>query len=377
MAPMSAEVRAGDDAIAIDADTAAAADTAPSGIDLGTIGRDVIVEMRVVMSTDDVQRSVSSISARASALGGGVASSDVDFGLGDDDRSGFAVLVVKVPPDAVDDLIAALDDTGIVQSLNQSARDVTEQLIDLDVRIDNARASVANVRAFMDRTQNLTELVTLEAELTRRQTELEQLEAQRRNLSERVALATVTVEIVPTASMPEPDAGDGIGGAFDDGLRAFAAVVYGIVLVLAVLAPFLIAGAMAAGLVWLIVRRPPRRDTASTADRTRTRTRSAKTPTCPARRAEHPIDHRAVGKRERCAETRVGDHRRQVERTHHTGGAQRRHRCAGISSRSIRPTPPTSTTPCTTPACAYPSSIGTGGETAYHSRSIAVGVGTP
>jgi hypothetical protein len=106
--------------------------------------------------------------------------------------------------------------------------------------------------------------VTLEAELTRRQTELEQLEAQRRNLSERVALATVTVEIVPTASMPEPDAGDGIGGAFDDGLRAFAAVVYGIVLVLAVLAPFLIAGAMAAGLVWLIVRRPPRRDTAST-----------------------------------------------------------------------------------------------------------------
>ncbi len=283
-AALNVEPTAGDAAITMDAgidaeagqDTAAAADVSvggePGSIDLGTIGRDVIVEMRVVMSTDDVQRSVSSISARASALGGGVASSEVDFGLQDGpEPSGYAVLVVKVPPGAVDDLIAALGDTGVVQSLNQSALDVTEQLVDLDVRIENARASVANVRAFMDRTQNLSELVTLEAELTRRQTELEQLEAQQRNLSERVALATVTVEIVPTASAPVIDPADGtddgIDDAFGDGLRAFAAIVYGIVLVLAVLAPFLVAGALAAALVWLIVRRSSRRSAPATGAR--------------------------------------------------------------------------------------------------------------
>lgn len=259
-----AETAAGDQSVAIGADTAEAAESgagaAPGSIDLGTIGRDVIVEMRVVVSTDDVQRSVSAVSARASALGGGVASSEVDFGdTATGERNGYAVLVVKVPPGAVDALIAALDDTGTVQSLNQSAQDVTDQLVDLDVRIENARASVANVREFMDRTENLSELVTLEAELTRRQTELEQLEAQQRNLSERVALATVTIEIVPTESVPEVVPDGGIGDAFEDGLRAFAAVVYGIVIVLAVLAPFLVAGALAGGLVWLIVRRSSRR----------------------------------------------------------------------------------------------------------------------
>ena len=114
------------------------------------------------------------------------------------------MLVVKVPPQSVDSLLAGLDDTGTVQSINQSAQDVTEQLIDLDVRIDNARQSVANVREFMDRTENLNELVALEGELTRRQTDLEQLEAQQRNLSDRVALSTVTIEVVPTASVPEP-----------------------------------------------------------------------------------------------------------------------------------------------------------------------------
>jgi hypothetical protein len=170
------------------ADTSGGSTGDPS-IDLGQIGRDVIIEMHLTVSSDDIQRSVSSVSARAAALGGGVASSDVNFGNPaiDGPNSGDAILVVKVPPGAVDDLIAALGDTGTVQSLNQSAQDVTEQLVDLDVRIENARASVANVREFMDRTQNLSELVTLEAELTRRQTELEQLEAQQRNLSDRVA----------------------------------------------------------------------------------------------------------------------------------------------------------------------------------------------
>ncbi len=275
-AALNVEQSGGDAAITMDADgaqdNAAAGDASvggePGSIDLGTIGRDVIVEMRVVMSTDDVQRSVSSISARASALGGGVASSEVDFGLQDGpERSGYAVLVVKVPPGAVDDLIAALGDTGTVQSLNQSALDVTEQLVDLDVRIENARASVANVREFMNRAENLSELVTLEAELTRRQTELEQLEAQQRNLSDRVALATVTVEIVPTASVPVIEPDDGIGDAFGDGLRAFAAVVYGIVLVLAVLAPFLVAGTIAAALVWPIVRGSSRRNAPATSAR--------------------------------------------------------------------------------------------------------------
>jgi hypothetical protein len=185
-----------------DAEIAADSDTG-GGFDIGVVGRDVIIEMHVV-SSDNVQRTVSSIMAQASALGGGVASSDVNYGnqgrFGDD--QGYAVLVVKVPPESVDSLLAELDDTATVQSINQSAQDVTEQLIDLDVRISNARQTVANVRDFMDRTENLNELVTLEGELTRRQTELERLEAQQRNLSDRVALSTVTIEVVPTESVP-------------------------------------------------------------------------------------------------------------------------------------------------------------------------------
>ena len=240
-------------------DQAAADRPNDGGFDIGVVGRDVIVEMKVVVSSDDIERTVASVMAAASTLGGGVASSDVNYGNDDVTGSqGFAVLVVKVPPDAVDRLLSGLDDTGTVQSINQSAQDVTEQLVNLDVRIRNARQSVANVREFMDRTENLQELVTLESELTRRQTELEQLEAQQRNLADRVALSTITIEVVPTASVPEPladEADDGIGDAFRSGWEAFTALLFGIGFVLAATLPFLISGLLLALAAWVIVHR--------------------------------------------------------------------------------------------------------------------------
>lgn len=244
-----------------DSGNAAATDrAAEGGFDIGVVGRDVIVEMRVVVSSDDIERTVASVMASAATLGGGVASSDVNYGNDAFSGSqGYAVLVVKVPPEAVDRLLSGLDDTGTVQSINQSAQDVTEQLVNLDVRIRNARQSVANVREFMDRTENLNELVTLESELTRRQTELEQLEAQQRNLADRVALSTITIEVVPTASVPEPPAepepNDGIGDALESGWDAFTALLFGIGFVLAATLPFLVSGLLLALVAWLFLRR--------------------------------------------------------------------------------------------------------------------------
>ena len=106
----------------------------------------------------------------------------------------------------------------------------------------------------MDRTENLKDLVVLEGEMTRRQTDLERLEAQQRNLSDRVALSTVTIDIVPTASVDQENA-DTIGDAFSTGWDVFVAVLYRIGFLLAVLAPFLIVGVLLTLLVRFILRR--------------------------------------------------------------------------------------------------------------------------
>ena len=239
----------------------AAADAPTEGylsgeFDIGVIGRDVIIEMRVLVGSDNIQRTVASIMAHVSALGGGVAFSNIDYGVdwAEGGGTGYATLVVKVPPEGVDRLLAGLDDTGTVHSISQSAQDVTEQLIDLDVRIRNARESVTRVREFMGKTEKLSDLVVLEGELTRRQTDLERLEAQQRNLSDRVALSTVTIDIVPTGSVDDDDPGT-IGDAFSTGWVVFVATLYRTALVLALLVPFLVFAALLALLVRFAVRR--------------------------------------------------------------------------------------------------------------------------
>jgi hypothetical protein len=262
-------------------DQAAAVETA--GVDWGSLGRDVIVELHVQMETDDIARTVAAITADAVNAGGGVASSDVSYGTenaeGEPNHDGHAVLVVKVPPAEVARVLGNLDASGRVLSMNQSSQDVTDQLIDLDVRIANKRASVENVRTMMEQAADLNQLVALEAELTWRQTELEQLEAQQRSLSDRVALSTITIEV-----RPAPDAGpnagpaaddDSIGDAFGKGWDAFATLLFGVAFVLAALAPFIVTAAVVGLLAWIVMRarrrpEPPRQpvptDSADIAD---------------------------------------------------------------------------------------------------------------
>lgn len=250
----------------------------PAQIDFGSIGRDVIVELNVQMESDDIARTVASITADAVAAGGGVASSDVSYGTTADDgtpnRDGHAVLVVKVPPAEVGGVVANLAGTGTVRSVNQSAQDVTDQLVDLDVRIANKRESVENVRNMMAQTTDLGQLVSLENELTWRQTELEQLEAQQRNLGDRVALSTITIEVRPT---PEPvvaavDDDDSIGDAFRTGWQTFRDAGIAVVFVVAALSPLLVAAAVVAGVVWAVKRTRGARSA---------RTRSAEMPASP------------------------------------------------------------------------------------------------
>lgn len=237
------------------------------GFDLGAIGREVAVEMRITMRSDDLRATVDGILSAASAGGGGVAASDVDYGT--DLRDGRATVVVKVPPRALNTLLTGLDDLGEVVSIGQDAEDVTEQLTDLDVRISNAQQSVDRVRALLADATDLREVIDLESELTRRQTDLERLQASERNLQDRVALATVTIQVLPTtapiAEVTESD--PGLGDGFQTGWDAFVGVLFGIAYGLAVIAPALAVAGLLLVIGWPVLhRRAARRNRPSPPD---------------------------------------------------------------------------------------------------------------
>lgn len=248
-----------------------------AGTDLTNLGRDIAIEMHVTMTSEDLRRTVQGIMRSAAAHGGAVFASDIDYGVdladdGDtsDDAAvtGRATLTVKVPPAELGAVLTGLDELGTVLSTNQQAQDVTDQLVDLSVRIRNAEQSVDRVREFLEATTDLRQMVDLEGELTRRQTDLEQLLATQANVTERVALSTLTIDVYPASAAPDPveDDNDGIGDAFRSGWNAFLGVLFAVGFVLAILAPFLLLAALVLAVAWIVarpLRRPPmRRDAA-------------------------------------------------------------------------------------------------------------------
>ncbi len=260
------------------------------------------------MRVEDVRRTVDQVRTAVAAAGGRVASASIaypddgDESGGDDVTSSpteeaYASLTLLVPPDSLGTVVDRLEELGELARFDQLAEDVTDQLTDLDTRIANARASVERSRELLDQATNLQDLVFLEGELTRRETDLELLLAQQQQLTDRVAMSTLTLEITEQAAAADsPASGGGILDALGDGWDAFATAVLTIVVALAAAAPFLLTLAVAL-LGFLSVRRWRRHG-----------------PVPEAVGAEHPVGDGAVregeGRPEAGVGVGVGEHER-------------------------------------------------------------------
>ena len=240
---------------------------ASAGLPVALEDRDIITSVGVTMSTSDVRRTADDIRRVTATSGGIVFSSDVFIDDAREDGSvpGGGQIVIKVPPADLDRLVTDLDGVGVVTRLSQDAEDVTDQLVDLDIRIRQAESGIARIELLLDDATALDDVFTIENELNERQVDLERLRAAERNTENLVALATLTVQIeyrTPAAldDIAEPD--DGIGDAFVDGWSAFVGTLFALGYVLAITAPFVLSGLLVLVLAWLLGRRWSRRQAA-------------------------------------------------------------------------------------------------------------------
>jgi len=252
-----------------------AMDTAPetggvaaSGLPVALDDRDIITSVGLTMSTSDVRQAAADIRRATASSGGIVFSSDVFLDDVSEDGSvpGGGQIVIKVSPADLDQLVSDLDGIGVVTRLSQDAEDVTDQLVDLDIRIRQAESGIDRIELLLEDATALDDVFAIENELNERQVDLERLRAAERNTDNLVALATLTVQIdyrTPNAleDIVEPD--DGINEAFTDGWNAFVGVLFALGFALAISAPFLLTGLLVLVLAWFLGRRWSRRQAAA------------------------------------------------------------------------------------------------------------------
>jgi hypothetical protein len=217
------------------------------------VGREIVRTVQLTLQVADPAAAGRGVRTAVAAAGGLVAEEQAD--------TTGAWLVLRVPVDRLDRLVDELATTGAVLARTGRTEDATEQVVDLDGRVATQQTSVARVRALLARATSIGDVVAVESELARREADLESLQRRLAALRDRVALATLTVELRAAPAPPDsPQPGFGAGlGAGWAGLRAAGAVLAtaaGFVL------PFLPVVALVAGAVWVVVRRRRRRGAA-------------------------------------------------------------------------------------------------------------------
>ncbi len=232
--------------------------------------RDIITTASATVTADEVDAAARAVANSAVAHGGYVESMSVgsdgtvypvsptDGGIAYDTMpypypTDGAWITVRVPADQLQSVVDELDDVGEVTATNLSRQDVTEQTVDLEARIDAAQASVDRLTELMAQAQSVADLIAAEAALSERQATLESYQGQLEMLDDQVAMSTLSVTVVPEV---EPVTADPAG--FGDGLAAgwngLVATLNGIVVAIGFLLPWLAVAAVAALIVWGIVR---------------------------------------------------------------------------------------------------------------------------
>ncbi len=217
-------------------------------------GTHVIRTATLSVEVKSVPKAAAAARGAAEGAGGLVASENTERL---DDTYETSHLVLRVPQERFQEVLRELAGSGKLLSRTSNAKDVTDQVVDVESRIATQRASVARVRELMDQAEKISDVVALEGELSSRQSDLESLLAQQASLKDRTSLATITLDLTPPdapgddgSKDEDPGFLDALGGGWD----AFVTMLRWIAVAFGAAFPFLLTAALAV-VVWRVLRK--------------------------------------------------------------------------------------------------------------------------
>ncbi|GAA0738361.1 DUF4349 domain-containing protein [Dactylosporangium roseum] len=217
--------------------------------------RSIIYAGTMTVRVKDVDTAAAQAIAFATGAGGFVGGDNRRH----DDRRSQGTLTLRVPAAKFTTTLDQLKSLGDEESRQITAQDVTDQVVDVEARLRTAQASVDRIRALLAKAQTISEITSLESELSRREADLESLQARKRRLDGLTALSTITLVLLgPEAAVDKEDLGIGVG--LENGWSAFVTSLRVALTALGWLLPWLVlVGGPVYLLIWLLRRFRPKR----------------------------------------------------------------------------------------------------------------------
>lgn len=169
----------------------------------------------ITVEVPDVAAALGRVRALAFELGGYVGGSQ----SGTKDES--ATLTLRIPAARFEDALSRLHKLGdlVVEATRED--DVTTAVVDLEARLENLHASETQYRALIAKAVKVEDILAVQLRLDEVRGQIEQLQAQLKELNQLADLSTLTVTLIPSALQQT-------AGSWDPGKTvsdAFAALV--------------------------------------------------------------------------------------------------------------------------------------------------------
>lgn len=159
------------------------APVSPTVVPTGEAAHDSSMLLRsaqLALAVFEVEKNVDAVEKIASEAGGYLA------------LRGDRQITVRVPKTRFDDTIRRIERLGDVLHRNVSSEDVTDQYVDLELRLKNAVAVRARLEKLLEHA-TVKDAVEIHRELAKVTDEIERLEGKLKLLKDRVAFSTITV----------------------------------------------------------------------------------------------------------------------------------------------------------------------------------------
>jgi hypothetical protein len=220
----------------------------------------IIKTGEISLEVPDVARALARVRAMAVDLGGYVGGSQAGT------RNEAATLTLRIPADRFEDALSRLHDLdGDVVAEATSEQDVTSSVVDLEARITNLQASEVQYRTLLAKAVKIEDILAVQTRLDDVRGQIEQLQAQHKELTGLADLSTLTVTLIPSALQQAAgswDPGKTVSDAFASLVDVGQAVGDGAIWFVIVWLPALIALGIVVLLAWRFVpglrRRAPR-----------------------------------------------------------------------------------------------------------------------
>lgn len=147
--------------------------------------RMMIYNGRLTIAVADVEVASRTAEAVAERLGGYVQKVET------------RAITIRVPAVKFREAVDLLGGIGPVTEKNIEAQDVTEEFIDVEIRLKNARAMLKRLEELLAKCDDVKATLEVEKELNRVRGEIERLEGRLKYLSSQIAFSTITVQWSP------------------------------------------------------------------------------------------------------------------------------------------------------------------------------------